>query len=353
MTVIVGVLGFAHAHVHNYSRMWRAHPDMEVVVRDGWDHDAVRLAQATATFGLNGAESPEALLARPGLQAVLIGSETALHAELVEKAARAGKAVILQKPIALTMREADRIVTAVRDAGIPFTLAWQMRVDPQNLKMRELLNAGTLGRVFMLRRRHGLPLCLDPKFASSWHVSPRWNRDIWADDASHPVDFIYWLFGRPESVTAEIVSLNHPAMPMDNGVAIFRYPNGPLAEIDCSFTCRAGENTTEIIGDRGTLVQNYGDVPSCNVPRAGDACGLKWYLAETKSWIRSDIPTPASHAERIDGLAAPLAEFLHGARPPIATAEEGRDVLRMVLAGHVSARDGRRTRLDDADIDTF
>ena len=95
------------------------------------------------------------------------------------------------------MAEADRIVEAVNNSGVPFTMAWQMRVDPQNLKIKELIDSGTIGRIFMVRRRHGLSIGLTQDSSTCWHLDPEWNRDIWADDASHPIDCIQWLFGVP------------------------------------------------------------------------------------------------------------------------------------------------------------
>jgi predicted dehydrogenase len=201
----------------------------------------------------------------------------------------------------------------------------------------------------MVRRRHGLPSQLWD-IPSMWHFNPELNRDIWADDAAHPVDFLHWLLGEPETVTAEISSLLNPAAPNDNGIAIYRYPDGLLAEVVCSFTCLAAENTVEVLGEKGSIVQNYGDVPSCNTPRPAGACGQKWYTLETKDWTCSEIPSPAGHGERIAALAGPLSDFFHGRRGPIATAEEGRVSLRMTLATYVSSREGRRVRIDDPSI---
>ncbi len=351
MSVRVGVLGLAHGHVGVYCREWRAHPEYGVTASAGWDHDAGRLAGAVEAYGLQPYASVTDLLASPGLGGVVIGAETCHHATLVEQAAAAGLAIVLQKPLALTMGEADRIVAAVAQARVPFTLAWQMRVDPQNLRTKELLAEGTLGRVCMVRRRHGLNMHMWPNYTALWHVQPELNRDMWADDAAHAIDYVYWLLGLPASVTAEIMSLGDPRVPMDNGIAIYRYPGGPLAEVCCSFTCTAAENTVEIIGEQGSLVLNYGDVPSANVPRPAGAAGLKWYTTAAGDWTLSDIPSPASHGERIAGLALPLAEFLQGRRPAIATAEEGRAVLRMTLACHLSTREGRRVSLDDPAID--
>lgn len=341
----IGILGFAHGHVPMYCARWRDRPDLGVRMLAGWDHDADRRARQCESFGLQPAASAAELLGRSDLQAVVIGAETSRHAELVEAAAAAGKAVVLQKPLALTLAEADRMVAAVRRAGIPFTLAWQMRVDPHNLRIRALLDEGRFGRVFMVRRRHGLNTQLWKDFDKTWHVRPELNRDIFADDAAHAVDFLYWLRGMPVSVVAELGTLLNPAIPNDNGIAVFRFADGSFGEISCSFVALAGENVVEVVCERGVIVANYGDLPSCSVPWPAGGIQLKWYLQETGQWTTSDLPDIRQHGDRIAGLAAPLAEFLHGRRPPIATAEEGRDVLRLVLACYEAAGEGRRVFL--------
>ena len=354
MTIGVGILGFAHGHVNAYCGEWLRqlpqHPEYGMVTVAGWDHDAARLETARAAYGLQPCASAEELLARKDVQAVVIAAETSLHAGLVELAAAAGKKIALQKPITLTLPEADRVVAAVQRAGVPFTMIWQMRVDPLNLKIKEVLKSGELGKIFMVRRRHGLSTHLSPGFTDLFHVKPEYNRDIWADDASHAVDFIYWLLGAPETVTAEIASLLDPRVPMDNGVALYRYADGSIAEVSCSFTCVAAENAVEIFGEKGSLIQNYGDVPSTNVPHLADAPALKWYLQKNKEWTYSDVPTPPNQWKRIIDLAAPLAEFFRGERPPLATAEEGRTVLRMTLATYVSNREGRRVGIDEESV---
>ncbi len=350
MPIQIGVLGFAHGHVTMYCNQWRDIPAHDIAVTAGWDHDAARLEQNAGTYGFTPYTNAQALLAQAGVDAVVIAAETSLHAELVEQAAAAGKAIILQKPMALTLPEADRIVAAVNRHSVPFSMAWQMRVDPQNLQIKTLLQSGQFGKVFMVRRRHALNTHEWPTFTSLWHSKPELNRDIWADDASHAIDFIYWLLGAPETVTAEIDSLYDPRVPMDNGIAVYRYPGGPIAEVVCSFTCPAAENTVEIIAEKGSIIQNYGDVPSCNVPRPQNAVGLKWYLSADKQWTPSEIASPPNHGHRIAGLAGPIAEFLRGKRPPIATAEEGRMALRMTLACYVSTREGRRVRIDDPSV---
>ena len=346
MPIGVGMLGLAHAHVRAYAQTWAQRPELDVRVVAGWDHEADRLAEAAGALAIDAEADADALLRREDVSAVVIGAETSMHAELVERAAAAGRAIILQKPMALTLDDADRIIAAVDDASVPFTLAWQMRVDPQNVEMKRLIEAGTIGRVFMVRRRHGLSTHLWGEwFTESWHVKPELNRGMWADDAAHAVDFLLWLLGEPASVMAEIDTLHNAKVPDDNGVAIYRYADGTFAELTCSFTCPAGENTTEIVGEKGAVIQNYGDGPSCNVPRPAGGIGLKWYIAGEDAWRVSDVASPADHRERIVGLAEPLAAFLHRRREPIATAREGRTALAMTLAAYDSSDQGRRVRI--------
>jgi predicted dehydrogenase len=344
-TVRIGVLGVAHGHAGTYCDRWRQQPQLGVQMISGWDHDAARAERFGKRHQLELAASPQQLLGMKDVNAVLIAAETSRHADLVEQAAAAGKAIILQKPLSLTMDEADRIVNAVERHGVPFTLAWQMRVDHHNLKIRELLAGGRFGRVFMARRRHCLSTHLWADFDKSWHVQPGLNRDIFADDAAHPVDFLYWLLGMPESVTAEVGTLLNPKIPNDNGIAVFRYPGGQLAEVSCTFVAVAGENTCEILCENGMITGNCGDAVSCVVPRHPGVAQLKWYLKGDNTWTVSDLPDITGQEDRVAGLAAPLAEFLRGQRPPIATAREGRDVLRMTLACLDSAAEGRRIKL--------
>ena len=342
MAINLGILGCAHAHVQSYCARWREHPDWGVRPAAVWDHDAARAAEAGKAFEMEIAPSAGALLERSDIGAVVIAAETSRHADLVEQAAAAGKAIILQKPLALTLAEADRIVAAVQRAGVPFTLAWQMRVDPHNLQTKSLLESGQFGPLYMLRRRHTLNSHLWPGFDKSWHVQPELNRDLFADDASHPIDFIYWLLGMPVSVTAELGTLHNPVVVNDNGIVIFRYADGSFAEVSVTFVTVAGELVTEAVCEKGTIVHNYGDVPSTNIPWPPGGIQLKWFLQDAGDWAISDLPEIRNHGERIAGLAQPLAQFLRGERPPLATAEEGRDVLRLVLACYDAHEQGRR-----------
>ena len=346
----VGVLGLAHGHVFSFGGEWNAHPDIYgVEITGAWDHDPNRLQSDAPKLNAKAYESADELLASD-ISAVVIASETGYHAELVEKAAAAKKDIILYKPMALTMAEADRIVSAVNENGVRFTMGWQMRVDPQNVKIKELIDSKALGEVTLFRRRHALATQTWPNFENAWHTNPALNRDIFADDSSHPINMMQWIFGMPETVSCEMSTMVNPKIVNDNAVALFRYKNGLICEISCCFTCVASEITTEVYLSNGSIQQYFGDNPACRLPRVSGMTGLKWYKEGDKDWTDSGIPSPAAHGQRLKDQAAPLASFLKGGAP-VCTAEEGRNSLRLVLACYLSASLGQRVSVWDDRID--
>ena len=340
----IAILGFAHGHIGAIARQWLDHPAMGVAPVCGWDHDPERGKKSCADFGIEFVPELSDILARD-VSAVIITSETDLHAPLVEAAAAAHKDVILYKPMALTMDEADRIVRAVRDHGVRFTMGWQMRTDPQNQKIRELVRSEALGKTCLFRRRHALPTQVWNNFENTWHVDPKRNRDIFADDSAHPINLMLWMFGMPETVSCEMSTMLNPRIVNDNAVALFKYKNGLICEISCSFTCDAAEITTEVYCEKGSIQQYFGDNPSTRLPRPSMP-GLKWYREGDADWTDSGLESPKAHGARLGWQAEPMAEFLKGGAP-ICTAEEGRDTLRLVLACYLSAREGRRVSVYD------
>ena len=342
--VKVGVLGFAHGHVMSFGKNWMEHPDLGVKIVGGWDRDAERCKKSCEALGATPFAPADELLASD-IQAVVITTETKFHPDMVELAAAAGKDIICYKPMALTMAGADRIVEAVKKHGVRFSMGWQMRCDPQNIKMKEIIESGKLGKLAMYRRRHALATQEMGNFESLWHADPDLNRDIFADDPSHPIDMMHWIFGMPETVQCEMSSVLNPKVPNDTGIALFKFKNGMIADISCQFTTTAAEIGTEVYGSTGSIQQYFDDGPSTKLPHA-DRPGLKWYFSGDADWTISDIPSPAGHGERIYNQGVQLAKFLCGG-DHVCSAEDGRDSLRLVLACYVSARTGERVSVMD------
>ena len=342
----VGIIGFAHGHVFRFGGEWIRHPEYGVEIAGGWDHDAERAKSGCEQLSCPVFDTLDALL-DSDITAVVISCETSMHADFAVLAVDKGKDIILYKPMALRMSEADRIVEAVNRNGVKFTMGWQSRTDPQNIRMKEIVNSGELGKVCHYRRRHGLATHLWDNFENSWHASPVYNRDIFADDSAHPIDMMQWMFGMPETVSCEMTTMANPKVVNDNGVALFKYADGMIAEITCGFTTSAAEITTEIYCTGGSVAQYYGDATSTSLPRPEGLAGLKWFKNGDKDWTESGIPSPAAHAHRLDAQALPFAKYLNGEGEAVCTAEEGRNSLRLVLACYLSAREGKRVSVWD------
>ena len=340
-SIRLGVISFAHGHVLGYCRVIADYDDAQVVA--AWDDDHERGQAQAAEFGLDWMPDLESMLARDDIDAVFVTSPTNQHARHVIAAAEAGKHVLLQKPMALTLEDCDAIIDALERTGVKFSMCYQMRGDPINQKMKALIDEGAVGNVAVIRRRHAIPALLNKGWAvpGNWHIDPAQNMGMFMDDASHAADWFYWMLGRPVSVMAEIDNVVTDSAPDDNGVAIYRFAKGEMGILFNSSTQLAAEATTEIYGDAGTIHQNYGDAPSTIPPPEGTP--LKLFRAGASDWERFDFPF-VPHGSRIHGVARPVVDFIKGEGPPLATAADGKVCIEMILGAYQSAREGRRVR---------
>lgn len=338
----IGVISFAHGHSQAYCRRMLSYDDVRLV--SCWDDDVSRGQAAAEAYGMRYTPHVEDVLADPAIQGVIITTETNRHAEYAVAAAGAGKHILCQKPMALTLEDCDRIAAAVAAAGVKFVMAYQMRHDPSNIRIKELVGEGALGRISLLRRRHCIPMLFSSDFVNGpthWHIEPEKNMGMFMDDASHATDFIHWIMGRPVSVMAEIDNTVTDVAPDDTGVAIYRFANRAMAVLVNSSVTLAGENTTEIYGDQGVLVQNYDDLVSTHLVPPG-AAALKLYTRDRPEWQDLGIAIPPQHGERIAAVPRSFIDCLkHDLEPPV-TAQDGRVSVEMVLGAYESARTGRR-----------
>ncbi|MHB0874443.1 MAG: Gfo/Idh/MocA family protein [Anaerolineae bacterium] len=340
----IGIVSFAHGHVGTYAQRIAGFDDARLVAC--WDDDEQRGRTNADNFSMAYSPHLEDVLHHPDVDCIVIGSETNGHAELALAAIDAGKAVLLQKPMALTLADCDRIIAAVEASGVWFSLAFQMRCDPANIHMRRLVQEGAVGRVGTIRRRHCIPVLFSKAFVEGptrWHTQAAANKGMFFDDATHALDWLIWMLGRmPVSVIAEIDNVLTDVAPDDTGLALYRYDDGLFAEVYNSSVTLAGENTTEIYGDRGVIVQNHGDSPSCSV-KPEHPVAVKLYQSDKAAlgWQDQGLAVPAGQGDRIAGVARPFIDALR-AGTPMCTAGEGRMSVEMCLAAYRAAETGRR-----------
>ncbi len=344
--VRIGVLSHAHGHSNAYCRKMLEFDDVELVAC--WDDNEERGQEAASSFGMEFRDESEAITADPNIDAVIVATETNRHADLVEQAAEAGKAILCQKPLATTLDDCDRIIEVVHRTGVKFSVAFQMRQDPVNRKIKELVDNNAVGEIAVVRRRHCIGVLNNEGFFTGptrWHVDPVANVGMFFDDAIHAADWFYWTFGPAKRVMAEIDNFVTNVSPDDNGIALYRFESGVLGTLFNGSTTVAGVNTTEIYGAEGTIVQDYGDAPSTSAPRPPGASPLRMIRQGDTEWQEFDLPIPATQGERIAAVPRPFIDYVRGLNDEHVSAEEGRKSVEMVLGAYRSAREGRRIAL--------
>ena len=266
----IGIISFAHGHANAYCNQMQTFDDVELVAC--WDDNVERGKAAATQYGMNYSPHLEDVINHPEIHAVIVTCETNRHAEMVAAAASEGKDILCQKPMALTLEDCDRIAAVVEKTGIKFMMGYQMRRDPANIAMKELIDSGVLGKIGVLRRRHCINALFNEGFVtgpSRWHIDPEKNMGMFMDDASHATDFIHWMLGKPTSVIAEIDNILTDVAPDDTGLAVYRFAGGEMAILLNTSVTLAGENTTEyptscrcccpqVVYARRTLVERLG-----------------------------------------------------------------------------------------------
>ena len=337
----IGIAGFAHGHVSTYCAKIAEFEDASVTC--GWDHNAARLQSQAEKFGLKQYHNLADLLADSSIDAVIVGAETNRHADIIETVCAAGKNILCQKPMAMNAAECDRIIAAVEKSGVHFEMAFQMRCDPMNVQIKKWIDEGAIGNISSLRRRHCINFLWNPAVKNSWHVDAAQNVGMFFDDAVHAADFLYWILGKPQSVMAEIDNTLTNVAPDDTGIAIYRWPNAMGVLFNSSITL-AGENTCEIYGSEGTIIQNYGDQVS--TAYANGEAPLKLFRKSTGQWEKVLLPVPASQGERIAAVPRGWVDRLKNNQPPLANVVDGKVSIVMCEAAYESARSGSRIELE-------
>ena len=218
-----------------------------------YDVDADAAASAAIETGSVSVDSVEALLGDPTLDAVCISSSTSTHCDLIEGAARAGKAVFCEKPIHLDMERADACGAVLAETGAPFQIGFNRRFDPGHSAVRRAARNGEIGSLeqAVISSRDPFPPPL--RFL-------RGSGGIFRDMMVHDFDMARFLFGEePVEITA-MGSVLFDARAgelgdVDSAMVVLRMASGALCHVNCSRHCSYGyDQRIELFGERGMLV---------------------------------------------------------------------------------------------------
>lgn len=317
-----------------------------------------RAAAFATQFGLE-AKSFEAILADPAIDAVTVCVPSGLHAELGERALRAGKHVIVEKPMDIALAACDRLIAAQKASRKVLGVISQHRFDAASVLVKETLCSGALGKLVYAEARVPWYRTQDYYDSGDW-------RGTWALDGGgalmnqgvHTVDLLRWLCGPVKTVYALTRTLAHKRIEVEDVVAAtLGFANGAIATLSAStalypgFAVRLALHGTEgsaiLEGDMlHTLVTKNGTAGGGEHPQAS---ALQVASGGTKE-ASAAVGTGASDPAAIWGDAhrSQLADFVRCCRTgdtPRVDGPEGRRAVELVLAVYESARSGTVVRL--------
>lgn len=294
--------------------------------------DARRREEAAARYGAARTYGDwHDVLDDPDVAAVDICVPHALHAEIAVAAARAGRHVLCEKPLATHLRAAEEMAAAARDSGVVLMPFLNMRLGGAARRAVDLVRGGAVGRPLLIRgvMGHGGPDATDP--ARRWFLTAEAGGGAILDLGPHLFDLVACLAGQPASRLR--ATLRRDGEPVErDGLVEVSFPDGAQAQLVLSWSHMAGRETRVVVqGDTGVLQINFLLQPEPSP--VGGAAPL--VLARPGTPLCVDYPEPA---EAVDPCAAFLAAVQ--GHPPLLTAADGVETVRYIDAAYRSDRAG-------------
>ena len=276
------------------------------------------------------------LVGRGDVDAVTISSPSGLHPRQALAALRAGKHVLVEKPLALTNAEARAVVDEARARGLVAATVSQRRFEPAVRSIRDAVADGALGRIVTIVAEGFYHRPQSYYDSASWRGTMALDGGVLMNQAIHTIDLLRWIGGPVERVAGHVATIGHAMEAEDTATVSLRFTNGALGAI-LATTCAPTERRTElrIDGDRGHVRLVGEEVAAWDVPgRAAPA-------AET-----ADPPAASGAATwgtNATGYIRQYTDFVaavRDGREPAVTAADGAAAVEVVLAAYESSRSG-------------
>jgi scyllo-inositol 2-dehydrogenase (NAD+) len=279
---------------------------------------------------------PEQLLELPELDAVIITTPTSTHGALVKAAARAGKAIFCEKPLALTIEETQSALDIVALAKVVLQVGFMRRFDTAYQEARALIADGRIGQPVTFKALSRDPFCPRREFSD-----PAKSGGLIMDMGIHDFDLARWLMGSEvERVSAEGSVLVCKELAevgdIDNAVVNLRFLNGALGNVEVSRNAFYGYDIrTEILGSEGALqIGRHQHTPLLLLTRGGAQYSVTPYLMER---FRDAYRAQLQH----------FVECLRNDRPPSVSGEDALAACTIAVAATKAYQTGQPVRLND------
>ncbi|HTU17937.1 MAG TPA: Gfo/Idh/MocA family oxidoreductase [Gemmataceae bacterium] len=290
-----------------------------------------------------------AVLARPDVQAIIVTTPSGAHLEPAVDAAKAGKHVVVEKPLEITTQRCDQIIDACNRHGVKLCTIFPSRFGDANRTLKSAVEAGRFGR-----------LTLGETTCKWWRSQAYYDEGGWKgtkaldgggalmNQAIHNVDLLLWMMGDVAQISGFTATLAHERIEVeDTAVACLRFANGALGVIQATTGVYPGlPKTIAVHGDRGTVVIEQDDVLRWELtPETPEDRAIKERFAQkTGASGGSSNPAAISHV----GHARQLADFVRAIQSntaPLVDGREGRRAVAVIEAIYQSAATGRTVML--------
>lgn len=196
------------------------------------------------------------ILEDPDIDAVYIATPPGSHAQYTLAAAKQGKAVYVEKPMARTAAEARQMVDACREAGVPLFVAYYRRAQPRFLKAKELIDTGALGEVRSFTYLYACPVPKDDPNRPWLLTKEIAGGGLLFDIGSHMIDSIIFMLGQPVEVVGRAANLSRARETADQSSAFMRFDYGVAGTLQFSFNVAQRTDRLHIMGTRGSLTMS-------------------------------------------------------------------------------------------------
>jgi UDP-N-acetyl-2-amino-2-deoxyglucuronate dehydrogenase len=303
---------------------------------------AERAAKAAERFGVEAYSNMALLLAREDIDVVIVCTESGSHLEATLAAAGAGKHVLTEKPLEVSLERADKMIAACRSAGLKLGCIFQNRFNPDYLKLKEALREDLLGKLIMGNAY------IKWFRNETYYSSSAWKGTLKGDGGAalinqgiHTIDLLLDLMPQVETVYGQVRTSVHEIEGEDLGVALLNFKNGALGTIEGGTALYPGyPERLEIFGEKGSIIMEGGRIIHWNIrgeektgdnPRARQSSGASDPMAVDYRL----------HMAQIKDMAEAILED----REPLVNGETARKSLALLQAIYQSSKENKPVKV--------
>lgn len=339
---VVGVKGVGGTHINAIQSL----PNARLAAVVDVDEAAARAVAAKHECRAYG--DVETMLAESDdVEIVNIATPHPSHPAIALAALQAGKHVIVEKPMAITAREAERMVAAARAAGRKLGVNYQARTTLRNRTIRALVRE-ELGELYRMTSVSGGVRTQAYYDSAAWRGT--WTGEgggVLMNQAPHDLDLLFWFCGMPRQVRAWTTTQLHAIEVEDMADALLLYENGAVAHLHQNTIDLPTCDRWEFFGRRGAVVSDQAGLRRSRLAQPLDefirTCPEMWGRLEA-SWEPVALPEqagPRGHA----AIAADMIAAIEQDRPPIAPGEEGVASVELANAMILASKRGKTVDL--------